>query len=134
LIRPEGWIDTSRGPEGAFQLTAPAGNGYAPTTFTLSQPIGILPESATAYDITRQEIAAEAARHASFTAGPIFECQVGSDPASFFLYADGGTTGYELYLIHNRLLYGALLASVGGMSDRTVGVYKGIVGSWRFGV
>ena len=135
LIRPEGWTDTSNDSEGGFfQLTAPASYGYAPTTFTLAQPIGILPESTTAYDITRQEIAAAAARHASFTAGPIFDCQVGSDPASFFLYADGGTTGYELYVIHNRLLYGALLASTGGMSDRTVGVYKGIVGSWTFAV
>jgi hypothetical protein len=134
LIRPDGWIDTTKGPEGPFRLTAPASYGDAPTTFTLAQPIGILPESATAFDIARMEVADETTAHSAFTAGPIFDCQVGSERASFFLYAEGQTAGYELYLIHNRLLYGGLLASTGGLSDRTVAVYKGILGSWIFAV
>ncbi len=132
LIRPDGWTDTSKAPEGPFQLTAPAGYPDAPVTFTLFQPVGIQPEGTTAFDLARQTVAVMTSARASFAAGPIFDCRVGSEPGSFYVYVDGQTAGYELFLIHNRLIYGALLASTGGLSDRAVSDYKGILGSWIF--
>lgn len=134
MITPVGWTETSSTTSEIqiIQLTAPAYSGDAPTTMTVDSFIGIVPAGVTAHQGAQQEATRESAASSTFTAGPVTDCRVQSDDASFFSFTDATRTGYRVFLIHNQLFYDAVLVGNGGLSAQSVLDFKAILGSWTW--
>jgi hypothetical protein len=134
MVEPTGWTDTSstNSEIQIIQLTAPASYADAPTTLTVNSLIGIVAASVTAHQEATDDATAHSKADTSFAAGPVMDCKVQGDDASFYSFTDGGKTGNHLYLIHNHLLYDALLVGTGGISDQSLADYMAVLGSWTW--
>jgi hypothetical protein len=136
MVVPTGWTETSSKTSEVqiIQLTAPLSYGNAPSRVTVDSYIGIVASTVTARRVADQEAQRESTADAQFAAGPVTDCQLQSDTAAFFSFTRGAATGYHVFLIHNQLLYDAIIQGNGGVSNQFILDSKAVLGSWNWRV
>ena len=130
-----------------LELAAPNAYGFEPTLLQFHSLLGpvhtVYGQEATAHSIAQQHAAAIAQESSpDAVAGSVSDCRVGGEAAAAFgvsgaLNLSSGTTKgsfFELYFVHNDLLFEVILVGNGGVSNQAIQDSLGMLGSltWTF--